>query len=357
MTLPKKKNMEKLKYKKLFWQTIAGILTTCILVFTLAFCYIFYEKELNDERFYTSDYYDTELTSHIWYHNSDDNGQGYIFNCETGEKTLKGVSWIALSEDGDEFAVFSTGRKRGYFNIYTGKAVIPAQYTKAWIFSEGIAAVSKNDSLFFIDHSGEKVFKHGFALPGKTRSFCFHNGYCQLTNKAGKTGLIDKNGKWVLLPEYDQLAHEGRNYWSVCKEGRWGVFSDSLVEILACEYEMVTVSEDNGIYVSLADHTQKRYDYTGKVLNDFICGSVDQLSFDTGTYDEEGNPVMATAICRTYAVETGYYGLMDSGGRPVTPPLYKNIEAIGKNIYRCSYDYQGTFSILVNSKGIPVSGI
>lgn len=63
--------MEKLKYKKLFWQTIAGILTTCILVFTLAFCYIFYEKELNDRRFYTSDYYDTELTSHIWYHNSD----------------------------------------------------------------------------------------------------------------------------------------------------------------------------------------------------------------------------------------------------------------------------------------------
>lgn len=147
--ITQKEKYGKIKYKKLFWQTIAGILTTCILVFTLAFCYIFYEKELNDERFYTSDYYDTELTSHIWYHNSDDNGQGYIFNCETGEKTLKGVSWIALSEDGDEFAVFSTGRKRGYFNIYTGKAVIPAQYTKAW-YSRKVSLPYRKMTAYFL---------------------------------------------------------------------------------------------------------------------------------------------------------------------------------------------------------------
>ncbi len=343
--------MERLKIKTLFWRIIAGTLTTCILIFTLVFCYFFYEKELKDERFYTSGYYDTQITKYIWYHNSDYDGKGYIFNCETGEKTLKEVSWVAPSEDGHPLAVFSTGKKRGYFNIYTGKVVIPAQYSKAWIFSEDIAAVVQNDSLFFIDHTGERIFRHGFSFPKTGGSFCFHNGYCLLTNEKGKMGLINKNGQWALAPEYDNLVREGRNYWSACKNGHWGVFSDSLAEILACEYGMVTVSEDNGIYISLADHSQKRCDYDGTILDNFTCGNVNQLSYDTGTYNEEGETIIGTAQCWRYSVETGYYGLMGTDGKPITPPLYQDIEAIGKNIYRCSYDYNGRFSVLVDGKG------
>ena len=343
--------MEKMKMRGLFWRLVVGVLTVCVLVFTLAFCFFFYEKELKDERFYTSEYYDTQITNYIWYHNSDSDGVGYVFNCETGEKTLKNVSWVAKSKDGDRLAVFSTGKKRGYFDIYTGKEVIPARYAKAWIFSEGIAGVSENDSLFFIDHFGKKVFEHGFVLSEEGEDFCFHGGYCRLINEKGKMGLIDRNGTWVLTPEYDNLEREGRGYWSAYKEGHWGVFSDSLEVVLACEYELVTVSEDNGIYVSLVDHTQKRCDYDGTVLDHFICGDVYQLSYDTGIYDEEGNTMMATARCWMYAVETGYYGLMGTDGRPITPPVYASIEALGKDIYRCSYDYRGVVNTILDSKG------
>ncbi|WP_065217881.1 MULTISPECIES: WG repeat-containing protein [Butyricimonas] len=343
--------MKRLKNMTIFWKIIAGSLTACILIFTLAFCYFFYEKEIKDDLFYTSEYYDTQISRHIWYHKSSYDGKGYIFNCETGKKTLKDVSWITLSEEGDPLAVFSTGEKRGYFNIHTGKVSLPAQYSKAWIFSEGVAAVSTNDSLFFIDHTGEKIFEHGFILPQETRDYCFHNGYCLLANEKGQMGLIDKSGNWALAPEYDNLIREGRNYWSACKDGRWGVYSDSLVEILACEYEMVTVSEDRGIYISQSDHIQKRCDYDGTILDDFICGSIYQLSYDTGIYNENGETMMATAQCWMYAVETGYYGLISPEGKLITPPRYKNIEALGNDIYLCSYDYNGIFSLLLDSKG------
>ena len=340
-----------LKKKSVFGRVIACILTACVLIFTLAFCYIFYEKEVKEDLFYTSGYYDMKITNHIWYHYSDEDGKGYVFNCDEGRKTLKGVSWVAKPGNGEHLAVYSTGEKRGYFDIYTGKAVIPARYSKAWVFSEGVAAVVENDSLFFIGYEGKRVFERGFVLPKGEGDFCFHNGYCVLRNEEGKMGLIDRKGEWVLAPTCDDLVREGREYWSVCKEERWGVLSDSLVEILPCEYEMVTISEDNGIYVSLADHTQKRYDYDGSVLNDFICGNVYQLSYDTGEYDDEGNSVMATAQCWMYMVETGYCGLMSTDGKPITPPLYRGIEALRKGIYRCSFDYDGSVSTILDNLG------
>ena len=60
---------------------------------------------------------------------------------------------------------------------------------------------------------------------------------------------------------------------------------------------------------------------------------------------------MAMAQCWMYAVETGYYGLISPEGKLITPPRYKNIEALGKDIYLCSYDYNGIFSLLLDSKG------
>lgn len=46
------------------------------------------------------------------------------------------------------------------------------------------------------------------------------------------------------------------------------------------------------------------------------------------------------ADCQQYMVWSGefdeyYYGLLDSSGKVVTPPVYTSIKAIGKDLYLC----------------------
>ncbi|MCR4848098.1 MAG: WG repeat-containing protein, partial [Bacteroidales bacterium] len=65
---------------------------------------------------------------------------------------------------GDSLSVFcsSTKGKRGYFNRFTGEVAVPAQYEKAWIFSEGMACVLDKGMLHFIDHKGQPLMGKEF---------------------------------------------------------------------------------------------------------------------------------------------------------------------------------------------------
>lgn len=72
---------------------------------------------------------------------------GIIKNINTGEVVAKGIDWIALPADEDSLIVYSKNNKRGYINRFSCEIAIPAKYPKAWVFSNGIAAVSEGDSV------------------------------------------------------------------------------------------------------------------------------------------------------------------------------------------------------------------
>ena len=120
------------------------------------------------------------------------------------------------------------------------------------------------------------------------------------------------------------------------------------------------------IDVTMSDHTMRKYDMQGTLINDFYISSVrtleyekDEILYRRETNDGEGNeydvPVveshhpMATARLRAYVAGQGYEGLMTTDGHIVTMPLYKDIDAIGNDLYLCSstnYD-----KVIVNGKG------
>ena len=58
-----------------------------------------------------------------------------------GKKTITGIKWIAKPLGMDSLICYSDGKKRGYFNMFTGKPVIEPKYDHAWIFSDGLASV------------------------------------------------------------------------------------------------------------------------------------------------------------------------------------------------------------------------
>ena len=247
--------------------------------------------------------------------------------------------------------------KRGYLNRFTGEVILPAIYSRAWVFSEGLAAVEKDNKLVFIDHSGKVVIDNELDVHFNEPHYAFHDGYCVVKNAVdGKSGLIDREGNWALQPEYDEITHNNK-FWKVEKDDLHGLFSEHLDTLYAVENPNLFVYDDY-IEVRFPDHTAKHFDYEGNVLVDFVVDAVENMNYPTTELLNEKNEdnwyynqmVYAVAKCQRYAVQSGryvvYYGLMDRNGKRITPPDYTSIDAIGEDLYLCQP--QG---FIINGKG------
>ena len=250
-----------------------------------------------------------------------EDGKVSIKNSTTGVVTIKDVKldWTLRSRN-DSLAVFCSENKRGYYNMYTGEIAIPAQYRRAWVFSEGLAAVQKNGNIGFIDHKGNVII--GFLFPyhgNPLTEFVFDDGHCVVANAEGKCGVIDRKGQWLIQPEYDTV-NAFREYAIVSKSG-----------------------------VSL------QVSYDGRVLNSFVLDSVYELTFDEYERYEnrEGEIEYAEKSVQTglyaYCVG-GRYGLMDGNCHRLTEPLYGSIRAVNRNMFRATL-LDGWSEVILNAKG------
>ncbi|MFN8237439.1 MAG: WG repeat-containing protein [Chitinophagales bacterium] len=88
---------------------------------------------------------------------------------------------------------------KGYINS-KGVFAIPPAYTAAGDFSEGLARVQVNGKWGYIDKNGKMVISPQFQL-----CYEFKNGYAQAQQK-NLWGLIDKTGKFVIKPTYYSLT-------------------------------------------------------------------------------------------------------------------------------------------------------
>jgi WG containing repeat len=142
----------------------------------------------------------------------------------------------------------------------TGRVVIPLQYQQAQPFSEGLAAVRKDDKFGFIDRTGRVVidFQFGWvqpfqdgrsvvstghvggrttwaiidpdgritAVPNAQSIRPFREGRAVITisdigNKQ-KAGVIDPSGRLVIGPEYDQILSFSEGLAAGRRNGKWG---------------------------------------------------------------------------------------------------------------------------------------
>lgn len=275
-----------------------------------------------------------------------------VVNKRTGEK-IENVDWIRTSVDGDSLVCYATEGKRGYFNRFTGKVSIAPEYSRAWIFSEGLCCVEDGDSLVFLNHMGERAFDASFRRSPNADGYVFHGGYCIMAVENYRYGAIDTNGEWVLEPMYDDLRYFGNGLWAVEQSGMYGLY-DVLEEVyvLPCEYRFIDVRDGNYV-VQKQDYSMEKLDSSLNVVRSFVYTSLSDLYYGTGTFDGMGNEIQARAGCKVYEVQPDWdkparYGLLEAGGKPVTKPLYSHIRAIGEDLYSCS---QGNYCVTVNGKG------
>lgn len=235
----------------------------------------------------------------------EDDGNITIKNTQTGEVTAEKIKfdWTSSSPN-DSLGVFCTDKKRGYYNSYTGKIVIPAQYRRAWVFSEGLAAVQKNGMIGFINRKGEVVIPFRYPYHGNPlSSFVFENGHCIVADTTGKCGVINRKGEWVIQPKYDNID----------------------------AYEEYVIASSAGV--------RKQLTYEEKTINSFVVDNIKALTFtEKERYENKDGEIIYLDI----EVKTGLFsysvggrcGLMDANCRRLTEPLYSRIIAVDKNMYR-----------------------
>lgn len=352
------------------WKFIAGCAAIVVIVWGITSLWeigeSFYNDHYKEDYCYDPNCYHSELISPgIYYHEND--GKGYVFNSMTGKKTIKRVNWIARPYGEDSLVCFRNGKKRGYFNMYTGKVVIEPKYDHAWIFSDGLASVDENGSIKFIDSTGKVVFDRNIAYVPDMDGYVFHGGYC-LVGEYGHYGLMDKTGVLVLPQEYETIdLCEDYGLWRVKKGEEMAVLDKNLNPIVPFMESYIYIDEGT-IDVTMPDHTMRKYDLKGKLINDFYISSVCKLEYEKDEIlyrrevseesDENGAPMQrietepyhpkATARLRAY-VSDGHEGLMTADGHVVTMPLYCDIEAIAHDLYLCTST--NSDKVIVNGKG------
>lgn len=248
-----------------------------------------------------------------------DDGTYNLVNTETGKTLIKDIKVDWYQEGNDSLAVFSKDGKRGYFNVITGEVIIEPTFKHAWIFSEGLAAVVKNDMVGFINSDGETVIDFLFPYRGNSLTdFVFHDGRCVVANTDQKLGVIDTLGNWIIGPKYDAIT-------------------------LAKDYAIVGIKGEFNQQIA----------YDGRVLLDCVIDNVYGLYYSVSyTNLETGCPEDARVVSNEFfEYKVGKRsGLMNNRGEFITKPIYTTIYGLNSRLFRAVLQ-DGHSEVIINEHG------
>ena len=261
-----------------------------------------------------------------------------VYNKSIEKYTTPRIDWVTDAASGDSLGVYAVGGRRGYINVKNGEIIINAKtndYEKAWVFSDGLAAVMKDGKVGFINVDNELVipfqFDYSSGRWGDT-GYLFHDGYCVMTNKDGKFGLIDISGNWVVEPEYDELwnAHKTGNR-IVVNDGKHGVLDSCGNVVYPTEYFYIDIWEDG--FVLTKDGRKWQEDYEGNIVNPFVIDGVNCYMKYPVSYSNENGVEYALSDYAEYFVNRNS-GIMNRiTGRPITPALFEDVNMISDKLF------------------------
>lgn len=359
---------ENTKYSRFLRHAVGTALVVLVIIWMMTgfmrFTDEFFDWDVRELFNKDDDYILDELSKDVYFYKDYYKYEGYIENAK-GKKLIKHVVWVARPLEGDSLVCYSDGEHRGYFHLRDGRVVVPPTYDRAWIFSEGIAAVEKEGRIMFIDTTGRVVLDKNLCYSDETDGYIFRHGYCAMFDSTGrKAGLIDHEGNWVLPPQYESIVSVD-TFWILRSEREQSIVTHGLQTVLPPMKASLSV-DDTVIRATFQDHSMRVYDLNGKVVTANLISDVEKMMYETrevmyhykseadGYMEEvfvDQEPVIrkAMATCMKYEAEDGWYGLMGSNGKIVTPPLYYRIEAVGKDIYLCTSEYGR--GVMLNSSG------
>lgn len=222
------------------------------------------------------------------------------------------------------------GIKWGYMNK-EGSMVINPQFDAAGVFKEGMASVAQTnkdngETLWgFIDTKGSLVINHQF----KGGAATFSNGLAMVSD-GKKIGYVDKQGKYVINPQFDQ-AGEFKNGMAPFRQGDMGGYIDK-------EGKIIINPQFNGVQP--------------------FSGSLAAVSSSDGKYgyiDKDGKYVINPQFERAsdffgnvaFVRSADKWGLIDNKGKYLVNPQFDAL----------NFDTEGYRSSLVESDYFDVASV
>ena len=343
------------KFKKglnVTWKVMLS--AVCLIAVAIGVCVLiaFYKDS-------TQKYFDRRLSNDVKVFSTRNGSEYFVYNQKIGKFTLKNLDWVSSRPDNDSLTVFCKDDKRGYLNVNTGEVVIKPEYDHAWLFSEGLAAVVKDNKVGFINKDNELVipYKFDYGYRKFDVDFVFEGGLSIMTDDRGACGLIDKSGNWVVEPKYDEIYSGWRNrYRVVVENGKRGLLVDS-VFVLPLEYDYIEYAE-NGV-VAVKDGWMKHLDFEGNVLHDFLTDYgfsvlkyTKEIKYYKGDYGMESYYVEVLSDYATFTVSgTGGRGVIRlSDNKVIIPALYGSISMITEDRFEV-YDSSSSSYLLFDLEG------
>ncbi len=321
------------KHSKRVRCTLATIAALCAVEIAALIAYDVYDDK------YGRDYCDYTLSQDIQLHSFADN-KWRVYDWCTEEYTTPKINWLKWDEEyEDSLAVYALPHRRGYINVNTGRITIDAKandYEKAWIFSEGLAAVMKDGKIGFINAKNEVVipFQYDYSDDCLMYDFgyLFHDGYCAMTNAEGELGLIDKNGEWILEPAYDAIwASNERGYRIIIDDELYGVLDAAGSIVYPAEYQNIDIVSDGFVLTKAGRRWQ--VDFNGKTVQPFMFDGMDYLSYPTRC-DDCGDLIWGLSDYATYGLSNRYGIINRLTGRPLTLAIYSDVEMLSKELFK-----------------------
>ena len=283
-----------------------------------------------------------------------------VRNTKTGRYTTPKLRWVSGVPERDSLTVFcDQDGRRGFLNINDGKVVIPAQYDRAWQFSEGLGAVlGENGKVGFINRDNQVVI--GFEIPYEQGlDYIFKDGSCTVGrwDKAtdgyifavyGKDGALimpwglkrvtnlnadgyriigDDQGEWLYDREFHRVSTEpaDRLSFATGKDGAEGVYR-------------------------IRNHVKQLVDYSGNVIEPFVIDGTRPLKYLVKYSDEEADDYELVSDIAVYLVDS-WEGLLDlRTGKPLTPPDYWVIDMVSKDLVSAQIGY-GNEEVILDKRG------
>ena len=269
---------------------------------------------------------------------------------------VKHVDWV-VGNDEDSLWVVSREGRRSYFNTGSGRLLSPFVYRHAWVFSEGVAAVVDTaDELSFITPDGQPGCPVRFRYrEGHSANFVFHRGLCPMVDTAGRAGLIDRAGRWVLEPRYDSIYYTA---------GFWALLStDSLAAADSTGRLLVGMTPGHRLQVTEAGNLEfwhrtrpaRLYAPDGRLIARQVYWSISNLCYYDG--DPSGyNTTSKYSGLMVYSTDESHRGLVDLTGRVLTDAVYDEITALSTDVFSAQFrdDAETGYStafVLLNRKG------
>lgn len=345
------------KFFKIVWKGLLGLAVASVALFGVVLGWAWYED-------YTSYYNDAFLSDNVMVRHYYSQREYKVYNRQLDKITLKGLDKVVEPIKGDSLTVFFKDGSRGYLNANTGEVVIPAQYKKAWVFSEGLAAVMNESwKIGFVNKDNQVVipFRYDYRKEYPI-DYLFHNGYCVMTDERGACGVIDKEGNWVMEPKYDCIWNLYFNKYRIVKEGeKYGMIDENMKLVFPVEYDTIEFAESERDGVLLTkDYVTQHVAFDGTVMDPFVVDDVEDLHYtqamepmivDDGYGDESLKTEKTVLADYVRYRANGLYGVMHrETGKVIIPAQYEDVSMVSPTLFEVEL-WHTESSILLDING------